>query len=101
MKVNRNKIKLDDMFCIYCEEFNLYDKNGLSTVVKGVYRTKKDGKRVYYLKDAYKLEPTYYVKGSWQAVRNYMYNKVMENRATERGVENEIRNNNNGSFSVA
>jgi hypothetical protein len=100
MKVNRNKIKLDDMFSIYCEEFNLYDKNGLSTVVNGVYRT-KDGKRVYYLKDNYKLEPTYYVKGSWQAVRNYMYNKVVENRATERGVENEIRNNNNGSFSVA
>lgn len=100
MKVNRNKIKLDDMFSIYCEEFNLYDKHGLSTVVHGVYRT-KDGKRVYYLKDAYKLESTYYVKGSWQAVRNYMYNKVIENRATEREVKHEARSNNNGSFSVA
>lgn len=100
MKVNRNKIKLDDMFSIYCEEFNLYDKHGMSTVLHGVYRT-KDGKRVYYLKDSYKLEPTYYVKGSWQAVRNYMYNKVMENRETERGVKNEIHSSNNGSFSVA
>lgn len=79
IKVNRNKIKLDDMFSIYCKEFNLYDKHGLSTVVHGVHRT-RGGKRVYYLKDSYKLEPTYYVKGSWQAVRNYMYKKVIENR---------------------
>ena len=75
-----SKLKIDDIFSIYCNEFNLYDKYGLSTIVYGCYRT-KDNKRVYYLKDAYKLNPTYYVKGSWQKVRRYMYHKILENRA--------------------
>ena len=85
MKVNKNRITLNEMFSIYCKEFDLYGKHGLSAVVQGMYRT-KEGKRVYYLKDAYKLDPMYYVKGSWQAVRNYMYNKVIENRKDKRSV---------------
>ena len=95
---NKNKITLDQMFGVYCEEFHLYDKYGINTVAKGMYRT-KDGKRVYYLEDAFKMKPTCYVKGSWQSVRNYMYDKVVENM--KRRNENEVCYRNFGSFSVA
>lgn len=73
--MDKRKIRLDDMFSIYCETFNLYDKHGLSKVVTGCYRQKTGGK-VYYLKKANSFKPHYYVVGTWQTVRNYMYDKV-------------------------
>ena len=65
------KMKLSDVYGKYVASNNLYDKYGIATVTLKRYRN-KEGKRIVSLEDAWKLEPTVYVKGSWQKVAKYM-----------------------------
>jgi hypothetical protein len=64
-------MKLSDVYGAYITRNKLYDEYGISTVTLKRYRS-KEGKRVVSLEDAWKLEPTVYVKGSWQKVAKYM-----------------------------
>ena len=64
-------MKLSDVYGEYIRSNNLYDKYGIATVTLKRYRN-KEGKRIVSLEDAWKLEPTVYVKGSWQKVAKYM-----------------------------
>ena len=64
-------MKLSDIYGEYIISNNLYDKYGIATVTLKRYRN-KEGKRIVSLEDAWKLEPTVYVKGSWQKVAKYM-----------------------------
>ena len=64
-------MKLSDVYGEYIRSNNLYDKYGIATVTLKRYRN-KEGKRNVSLEDAWKLEPTVYVKGSWQKVAKYM-----------------------------
>ena len=54
-------MKLSDVYSEYVTSNNLYDKYGIATVTLKRYRN-KEGKRIVSLKDAWKLEPTVYVK---------------------------------------
>ena len=56
-------MKLSDVYGEYIRSNNLYDKYGIATVTLKRYRN-KEGKRIVSLEDAWKLEPTVYVKGS-------------------------------------
>ena len=64
-------MKLSDVYSEYIRSNKLYDKYGIATVTLKRYRN-KEGKRIVSLEDAWKLEPTVYVKGSWQKVAKYM-----------------------------
>lgn len=64
-------MKLSNVYSEYVTRNNLYDKYGIATVTLKKYRN-KDGKRIVSLEDAWKLNPTIYVRGSWQKVAKYM-----------------------------
>ena len=68
-------MKLSDAYSEYIRSNNLYDKYGIATVTLKRYRN-KEGKRIVSLEDAWKLEPTVYVKGSWQKVTKYMQEHI-------------------------
>ena len=77
--MDMRKLKISDLFGTYTDLYGLHDKYGISTVCYGTYR-RKDGGKVYYIKDAFSLSNDYYVKGSQYDVKRFLYNKIIEKR---------------------